>query len=144
MFMSDWVKDEINFSGNCMAVSHVTSFWKLRFGNCMAVSHVTTFRVLLLFIRPLEKIIEQIVWIMIFYITINHGNTFIDFAQNISGCRGPDFNESLLNEEFPYFANWFLFDHKGFVGDIVANCAIWEKDAYFGSMLVFAHIECAP
>lgn len=96
-----------------------------------------------MFLRSFEKIIEQIVRIMIFYISINHSNTFIDFAQNVGGGGRPHFNKPLLNKEFPYFSNGFLFYHKGFGGDVIANSAIGQEDSYPGSKSVFSHIECA-
>ena len=74
---------------------------------------------------PLEKIIEQIIWIMIFYISINEDNTLVHFAQNISWRGGSNFNETFTYEEFANLRDGFLFNHERLSSNIIANCAIW-------------------
>ena len=86
----------------------------------------------------IEKIIQQIVRVVILNFSINHNNTLIHLAQNIIwGCR-TNFDEPLFQKVFADFFNRGIFQHERFVGDFVSNGAIRQKHPNRGSKLIFA------
>ena len=93
-----------------------------------------------LFWLVIEKVIEQVIWVVILDLAINQHNAFVHLAQNIVGRGGPHFDEPLFQKKPPYFVNGRIFQHKRFVGNFVAYCAVWQQDAYRRTVFVFTNV----
>ena len=89
----------------------------------------------------MNEIVQQRIGVVIVHFPTHHLGRFVHFTQYFVGGRRTHFNQSVFDQELPYFVHGRLFEVMGLGRNVFTNGSIGNKDPHFRTSRGFSNFK---